>query len=343
MTGLDSKVDQQDDNIVVRISRPVVLGLSLVLSLAIHFSIGFGLKSLSLKTPQTRPLVQNKIEWIELDEKTELSQKSLQKQIVRQTDVTPSENLKKKQADYLSESDQRVLEEKQAAVSGLTENRIAANKTNKTITTKTKTEEIAKTSPRKNDSLHPTTKSLLPEAEYEDVDGPELPAREKGLSDSRDLIVPIDPRSIGVSTIGEHLDESIPIGNFTALNTDRFKFYSFFARAEVLVRDRWVKYVKSILYGSTSARLRSGNYRTQVEIILDSEGNFLKGMIHETSGVSSIDTAPVLAFREAAKIPHPPREMLKEDRTIHLNYVFNVDYTPLLGRRSSPGDESSNR
>ena len=143
----------------------------------------------------------------------------------------------------------------------------------------------------------------------------------------KELIFPNDPRNPGMSTVGELLPEDLKIGNFTALNTDRFIYYTFYARVEEAIRHRWVRYVKAAIY-SGQVPPSNDSFRTRLEIVLDPKGQFINGFIHDSSGSQSLDQAPLYAFREAERIPNPPREMVQSDGTIRLHYFFQVDKTP---------------
>ncbi len=140
----------------------------------------------------------------------------------------------------------------------------------------------------------------------------------------------------GRSTVGEMLPNDIRFGQMTALNTDRFTYYSFYSRAEELIRPHWETQVRSVLYTyeRTSAVTGDELWLTRLEIILDKEGRFLKGVVDQRSGLDGLDLSPILAFRAAGQIPHPPPELVAADGRIHLNYEFTVRYMRQLARGS---------
>lgn len=159
----------------------------------------------------------------------------------------------------------------------------------------------------------------------------ETTSNELAKNGSRELLLPSDPRmNRGISTTGEALPKDIQVGDFTALNTDRFVYYTYYARIEEQIRHRWVRYVKAAIFGGGDLREGQAEYVTNLEIILNREGDFLRAIIHDASGSRDIDAAPILAFREARRIPHPPREMIKDDGTIRLYYSFHVDQLPAV-------------
>lgn len=316
----------------------VFLGVSL--SILIHVLI-------SVATYKFSQIVENSakpqamlVEWIEPSELKKDDFKSTTGQIVRQTDV-PLEKLDlnvKPNRVFLSENEQRVKEESRAAASGMTENRTEA-------LSLSPTRNPVKPQPRgiaKNDV--PVSRERLPEVVPNSI-------FEEGLGDievevkrdnrqgvargveSRELLLPSDPRrNRGVSTTGEVLPIDIQIGDFTALNTDRFIYYTYYARVEEQIRHRWVRYVKAAIFGGGDIRAGKDEYTTNLEIVLNREGDFVRAIIHEPSGSRDLDAAPILAFREARRIPHPPREMVKPDETIRLLYSFRVDQLPKVAR-----------
>ena len=153
---------------------------------------------------------------------------------------------------------------------------------------------------------------------------------------ARSQSVPLEvPNFLGLdkgdSTVGEALPDDIKFGEFTALNTDRNLFYSFYARMEEVIRPPWVRYARAAIYSyQTGARKLTGRetWLTNVEIILDKNGNYVRAVIHQGSGVTALDEAPVEAFRSAKQFPHPPAEMVKGDGFIHIYCQFTVAVAP---------------
>lgn len=140
------------------------------------------------------------------------------------------------------------------------------------------------------------------------------------------------------STIGELLPDDVSVGEFTALNTDRFKYYSFYSRVEELVRFRWERGLQQAMEAFSRDYLTNiigrRSWVTRVEFLLTPEGRYHSALIHKESGVRRFDGAAVAAFRDAAVFPNPPRELVKEDGLIHIEYSFNVHTNPgvLSGR-----------
>lgn len=212
-------------------------------------------------------------------------------------------------ARFLSEQRQRVKQETQAADNGMTENR-----TNTSTLPKKSAEKPAKQAQQKMD----VDKTETDKDGYRNVD------ITKDLAEMNAL-------NHGQSTVGESLPTDVKIGSFTALNTDRYLFYSFYARIEELVRYRWETRVQTAINGMDPAmamNLSRRNWNTQVEFLLDKRGFLQKAMIMKESGVKGFDAAAVNAFKEARVFPNPPQEMIEDDGFIHLKFTFTVNYMP---------------
>jgi TonB family protein len=132
----------------------------------------------------------------------------------------------------------------------------------------------------------------------------------------------------GPSTVGETLPTDVAIGNFTALNTDRFQFYTFFARIEELVRFRWESQIKNALTAYDDKYVQTNisrkNWITHVEFLISPDGHLKESRIMKMSGIKGFDAAAVWAFQDARYFPNPPQELVEGDGYIHLKYAFNV-------------------
>lgn len=135
---------------------------------------------------------------------------------------------------------------------------------------------------------------------------------------------------VGASTMGEYIP-GVKEGAFTALNSDRFTYYTFFARLNEQLRPRWISLVRDFanrLGPSTLAELAEIERATEIEIVLDRSGGFLKSYIYKSSGFRELDDAAVKAFTSAAPFPNPPQAMIESDGAIHLRYGFVVQWQP---------------
>lgn len=230
--------------------------------------------------------------------------------VVRQALVPEKQKLPEDDtlARFLSEQTQRVKEETQAARSGMTQNR--SNQEGAAASQKPAPQAPT---PPKTDKTEETDKDG-----YRTVDISKELAEMRRMND-------------GFSSVGESLPTDVKVGSFTALNTDRYLFYTFYARVEELIRFRWESRVQQAIDNfDRITRMNAGDrdWVTQAEFILDKQGVLKQALIMKSSGVKSFDLAAVNAFKEARIFPNPPQEMVKEDGHIHLIFSFTVRYSP---------------
>ncbi len=248
-----------------------------------------------------------------------------EQQVVRQA-FTP-EQLKRQEdetlARFLSEQKQRVKKETQAAVNGMTKNSDNGKKSPQAEMNKINSAPTAKTS-TKNENTGAEKRDLAKEGfrewQPEGAAGMRSPSRSGN----------------GPSTIGESLPTDISVGSFTALNTDRYTYYTFYARIEEMVRYRWESRVEQAISSfdrETALAMGNKGWNTYVEFLLTPDGKLSSALIMKESGVKKFDAAAVNAFRDAAMFPNPPHELVQEDGFIHLQYNFTVSYaTGPMGR-----------
>jgi TonB family protein len=119
----------------------------------------------------------------------------------------------------------------------------------------------------------------------------------------------------------------------TALNTDATLFYSFYQRGREATYWRWTRFVRATLAQQRLDTSRMGldrEYTTVYEMQLDSGGQFLRGVLLQSSGVQRLDEAALLAFAQARSFPNPPAEMIDADGLIRWVWSFTVEANPLV-------------
>ena len=289
---------------------------AVLFSLGVHFTILWCL-SLIPETLTVMPesAIDHYVEFVDNPKpRGETKGTVVRKQELPRELLAPDREVKKR---YLSEERQTVLEETRAAESGLTKNR------SQTLPSPNRLGAlIAKEIRNGKKKSFETYEEGVEVGEQSGGDG-------NGEARSQDLAFP-NMRQFGLdagrSTFGDSADSNLKIGEMTALNTDRFLYYSFYERAQDLVYHHWEKYVKAVLYSYQRSGAATGDefWVTRVEIVLDKNGNFLKGLIHQGSGLQGLDLAPVHAFRDAQAVPNPPIEMVQADGTIHMDWEFEV-------------------
>ncbi len=225
--------------------------------------------------------------------------------MVRQADAPELDLTSKARARFKSKEWQRVLKEQKAKKSGITENRRAS----------------------KNLSLE----SLKPQIRQKDKEGPGSQEKELDLTG-----LPYQFRSFGQSTLSERISDDIDYGDFTALNTDKHLFYSFYSRVQERLYPRWVSHIRSSIIQlnrtGKSSQIPRGEWISQIEIHLDENGNYQHAIVLKSSGLKLWDQAAIIAFRQGAPYVHPPDEMIDEDNRVRLRYSFHVFWDPVRFR-----------
>lgn len=228
--------------------------------------------------------------------------------LVRQVEAPENQKTQSKEkARFMSENEQRVLLETQARRTGLTQNGGKPLKPDSWMNQKPRPQ-AAETAPR--------TKSL---------DGYEpIPLPRPGSQAFNEA----------PSLTGELLPDDVSIGDFTALNTDRYQFYSFYARIEELVRFRWESALNRAVDKMDPGYVRNvigrKTWKTIVEFWILPDGTYHSAHLLKESGIPAFDQAVVFAFRDARFFPNPPPELVQKDGYIHLQYGFNVHWSPAL-------------
>lgn len=251
----------------------------------------------------------------------ELIEDKNSQQIVRAAPAPESQldKTSKEKARFLSASEQRVLLETKARLTGKTENNLSTPKYQQEIIQK----KLAKIQEELNQIKQ--FKDAENGLEVQTMNG-------NKKSDYKPLELYPNNQKYGASTLGESVPDDISVGDFTALNTDQFQFYTFYARIEDLVRFRWETKVRESIDQLNRVQALKNTSRSewvsQIEFLIDEKGLLRKAILLKESGIARFDQAAVLAFQDAKVFPNPPKEMIKEDGFIHLRYSFQVNYSP---------------
>lgn len=193
----------------------------------------------------------------------------------------------------------------------------------------------------RNSQPTPIPLQAKPTAEKKRVAG--LESDRKGVEDEGVGLAPpggnqaMRQVAIGPSSIAEYIP-GVEQGEFTALNTDQFTYYSFYARINEQVRNRWVSAVRnytSSLSPKDIEQLSKYDRQTVVEIILEPDGEFSSSVLQHSSGDRTLDQTTIQAFRAAAPFLNPPRGVLESDGKVHLRYGFIVRFRPPFGQATN--------
>lgn len=273
----------------------------LLVSASIHFLLMLGVVLLADRMERTWQKEESiEIALIEPAVSEEPERQIVRQAVVPDNQIVPPED--ETLARFLSEQKQRVRAEQRAAQTGITENRQTTQRNNQ----QNRPQKSAQRPPPREDDG------------YRDVD------ISKELAEMNRL-------NQGQSQVGEALPNDVKIGSFTALNTDQYLYYSFYARIEEQIRYRWENRVMAAIQrfdNITMMNTGNRNWVTQVEFLLDREGFLKSALVMKESGVKIFDMAAINAFREARVFPNPPPEMIKEDGFIHIKYSFSVNFRP---------------
>lgn len=233
------------------------------------------------------------------------------------------ENLKR-QADFLSEQTRRVQQEMVARSSGETRNQAPTNQPNSP-------QDQAQSERRQASDFkpQPTQETALKSPPVLDS------TRSESTMNRRPSIsgAPHETASrvtLAPSTISEHIP-SVREGGFTSLNTDQFMYYTFYARINEQIRNRWVFNLRDFVRRSGPQRinrLAQNPQVTEIEVILDAQGNYVQSAFHNKADDPALDEAVQLAFRQASPFLNPPSEIVSEEGFIHLHYSFHVLWRP---------------
>lgn len=224
------------------------------------------------------PFVNNKktveVELIERpDDKSDLNRPALRFAEAPKELIDESLEALRKKAEILSEKVQRVKKEMRADLFGLTKNRW-------------------QTPPKTKTDLHKNIPEK-PNQETQEDNGIKIQA-EKQTSES-------NPMDLVPSTFGNQINNRVEVGAFTALNTDRHLYYSFYARIEEMIRPPWEDQVTlEVRKNAKDPRLiPKGGWSTRLDVILNPQGKLVKVVLLKGSGIEGYDFAAMDAFKKA--------------------------------------------
>ncbi len=279
-----------------------LLTFSILISAFLHISTILSLKllernNLSLKTDPT-------VEVVFIDP-AQFSQNA-PKQIVEQ-DEKPVNDEVDPNAKYLSQFNQKVVNETKAANSGKYNNNAGKGLTKGQAAKKVK----------ETMDLQPQTKgagSVLDKFKPK-VDWTALANKNAG-GDGRDL-----------SRSSDHLKE-VDKGPQTVLSTREFVYYSYFKRIKGQIQQYWEPSIKGKMKKimSSGRKIASAEDRTtKLLIILNDKGTLVGVKVLGESGIVDLDDAAIEAFKAAAPFPNPPTGIVESDGTIKIRWDFVLE------------------
>jgi protein TonB len=133
-----------------------------------------------------------------------------------------------------------------------------------------------------------------------------------------------DSTSRGLSSNNDFV-ETVPLGDFTHLNTTEFKYYGFYHRIRQKLEQFWGNSIREkakTMYMSGRRIPATENLITSITVDINDKGEIVHVKVIGTSGVRELDEAAVESFNKAGPFPNPPQGMLKNGvATIEWGFV----------------------
>jgi hypothetical protein len=229
-----------------------------------------------------------------------------QQQFVADPDMNKLQDSLKKleeKARFLSRRTQRVAEEQIAA------------RTGKTLNSAAQAQRQQQQAPSRPSIEAPSPFGLETDARPQ--------RRNSGALGSKNMQVLLEE-----SAIAEYIPD-VKQGGFTSLNTDQFLFYTFYARINEQIRNRWIMNLRTFSQTTPLSIQEALSRRTQiteVEVLLTRDGDYVRSILHRGSDSSGLDRAVVESFVQAQPFPNPPLEIVDPDGFVHLRYAFYLEW-----------------
>ena len=152
-----------------------------------------------------------------------------------------------------------------------------------------------------------------------------------GQSASRSAIPNLRPSEDTLSRVvgGGSVDklDGVETGDFTALNSKKWKFASFFNRMKRQVAQNWHPDVVYARRDPTGKVYGTKDRVTVLEVSLQPGGKLAKVIVIEESGVDFLDNEAVAAFERAQPFPNPPSGLIASSSgliTFSFGFHFQV-------------------
>jgi len=158
-----------------------------------------------------------------------------------------------------------------------------------------------------------------------------------GVADKKDMGIKRDWKSLSmddlsisgngaVAAASDDWLEEVEEGDQTILSTREFRYFSYYNRIKVLLRQHWKPNVQRKLQKlwRSGRTISSSEKVTKVLVLLDTEGDVKKVSRLGSSGVKELDNAAVEAFKMAAPFPNPPDGIIDSDGFVRIRWDFIV-------------------
>ncbi len=261
----------------------------LFISIAVHFVAVTFVHRKNLPTPKSEEIV---IEIVETKNPSAVEKG----QIVEQNEEALNDVVPEK-TKYLSQHNQKVVEETKAANTGKFNNKLSGTQ-QESATQKPQPPDEFGTKPKKD-----VLAKLTPGYKWPNAGPVSQASSDDYLKDVKD----------GVQTL---------------LSTREFIYFTYYKRIKGQLAQYWEpkikdKVMKLIHQGRNIAS--SGDKITRLIITLDGKGILTKVQVIGASGVKDLDDAAVEAFRAAAPFPNPPKGIIEQDGNIRITWDFVLE------------------
>jgi hypothetical protein len=121
--------------------------------------------------------------------------------------------------------------------------------------------------------------------------------------------------------------DDVPEGAENMLNTAESVYYTFYARIYEQIGPLWQSNVRNVVYRK---KLGAGDYVTRVDVVFDSDGNYLECRMISPSGIEELDAVVPASWARVPRFPNPPKGLIQPDGKIHMGWGFTVRIDPNL-------------
>lgn len=238
------------------------------------------------------------------------TQDEKQMQVVEQNKKAVNDEAPDK-AKYLSQHNQKVVEETRAQKTGQFTNQASpGQKGSKAQAQRTQKSAKQKTSNLAKSGL-PTLKQLKPSFQLNTYQGQKASDAKAGEE----------------SQTNDHLKD-VKTGIQTMLSTKEFVYYAYYQRIRTKIRQYWEPIIKEKVekvFASGRSIASAQDRTTAVIIVLNNKGALVGVQVMAGSGVQDLDDAAIEAFRAAEPFPNPPKGIVDSDGKIRIRWDFVLE------------------
>ncbi len=139
----------------------------------------------------------------------------------------------------------------------------------------------------------------------------------------------------GISSSDDFI-EGAEIGPMTILNSQEFKYFSYYDRIKQIVAENWRTLIRKAIQQVKANPKKYGNLEvglltTKLEIILNAKGEILEIRLVGNSGQETFDLAAKTSFEHSAPFAEPPKELVKDGKfSLRWDFYVQVEDAGLI-------------